>query len=85
MELTFFIAARLVLCFGFVTKSVLITHPCLTAAEGCWHSFKIMFVTVLPRGHAEGGQDVGKSHSQDRWHTEQRDPHPESILLSYKV
>jgi len=27
MELTFFIVAGMVLCFGFITKTVL-THPC---------------------------------------------------------
>lgn len=60
MELTFFIAARLVLCFGFLTKSVLITHPCFTAAEGRWHSLKIVFVTVLLGGMLRVGKTLGR-------------------------
>jgi len=32
-ELISFLAARMMLCFGFVTKAVWITHPCFTAEE----------------------------------------------------
>lgn len=39
-ELIFLFASHMVLCFGFVTKTVLITHNVLATAEQCLHRVK---------------------------------------------
>ena len=44
MELIFFIAAHMVLCFRFLTKTVLIAHV-LAFAEQCLHSIKVFSVS----------------------------------------
>lgn len=49
VKLTFIIVVRLALCFGFVTKTDLITHWCLSVvAEQCLHIVKAFSVSHSP-------------------------------------
>jgi len=52
MELTFFIAALLVLCFGFVAKAVLMTH--------CVYSVRAFSPHIPPTKQAWAGQEPGR-------------------------
>jgi len=67
MELTFPIAALIVLCFVFVARMVLITCQC---CGHCWAVFLqhegCLFNTPPSQGQQGGeGQEFGRGHSQD--------------------
>jgi len=60
MELIFR-ATHEVLCFGFVAKTVLITHQCFGY---CWRGF--LFIPLFPFSkQARDEQEVGRRHSWD--------------------
>lgn len=61
IELTFFIAAPVVLCLGFVTKIVLTTHI-LVVAEQCSHSL-FWFSPCSTSEQAGDTQEVGREHT----------------------
>ena len=69
LKLIFFIVACTVLCFGFVTKTVLITHQCLSY---CWallaqHQGLFCSSPHPTSKQAGGAQEVGRRHSRDSW------------------
>jgi len=66
-ELIFFIVAGIVMCFGYVMKTVLITHQCLAIAEQCLHSIKAFLVshTAPPVSRLGVQKKLGGKHSQN--------------------
>jgi len=83
MDLTVFTAAGLVLCFGFVTKTVLITHQCF----GCFWMMlakpqgRLFFPCCCQRA-GWGGQEDGRGHSWPKLAREYSIPC--GVLLSNK-
>lgn len=65
--LIFFIGAQRVLCFGYVTKTALITHPRFATAEQNLGSIKAAcFSHWFPSKQAAGvAEDFGRRHSWD--------------------
>lgn len=45
IEVICFIVAHVVLCFGFVSKTVLISHQCLSVAEQRSYSIEVVSVS----------------------------------------
>lgn len=66
MELTFFMADHMVMYFGSVAKTVLITHQCLCIAKECLDDVKFFSLPIpLPFTQTEGGQEAGRGHNWD--------------------
>ena len=68
LELIFFIVASMVLCFGFVLGTVLVTQVnVFITAEQRLHRAKAFSAhhTTLPVRETGGVQEVGRGHSQD--------------------
>lgn len=59
MALTFLTAACIVLCFAFVTRTVLTTHQCLAIAGRCLHCIKA-FSPTAPLPPTTSRLGVGK-------------------------
>lgn len=66
MELIIFMAAHMVLCFGFVYKTVQKTHQC-TGPRWAQCQDLLCFSLCTHSEKAESGQEVGREHSQDCW------------------
>lgn len=68
LTLIFFMAARMVLCFGFVTKTVLIAHQCFHC---CWAVLAEHWSFLVPTLFCQwGGWGHARSqerHSQGSW------------------
>ena len=64
IELIFFIVACMVLCFGFVKTTVLITMDVSAIAEQCLHSVKAF--SLFPTSEQDmGAQEAVRGHNQD--------------------
>lgn len=63
LELIFFLAAGMVLCFGFVTKTMLITQQCFSC---CWPVFAQHqgLPAAYPTSQTGSMQEAGRKHEQ---------------------
>lgn len=85
MELILFKAACMVLCFGFVTKTALVTHQCFgyCPAVPAQHQHFLLFPYSAAQQRHQGGQEAGWGHSQDRWPKQSTGMlHTDHLLLS---
>jgi len=69
IELIFFIGDCMVLCFGFVMRTALMTQGCFSY---CWtalaqHQGLSCFSACLASEQARDAQEAGRRHSRDSW------------------
>lgn len=67
MELTFFIAAHMMLCFGSVVKTVLITNSLSQNHAYTASRPFIFFPCTFPKWVGWGRHEAGMGHRQNKW------------------
>lgn len=88
MELIFFLAAHIVLCFVFLTKTQLLTHQ---GFSYCWtvltqHQGHLCFSNCMTCKEFGRAQEVGRGHRLYRWPQMTKEiSHTYKVMLSNKI